>query len=68
MVHVAQRKFKQLVSHDAGGITEAKKRVICEDGAQTHRSGVENTLMAEIAERRVAMDDLDVLADEYLSQ
>jgi len=32
MINIAQGEFEQLVRHDTGSITEAKKRVVCKNG------------------------------------
>lgn len=46
MINVAQRKLEQLVCHDTSSITEAEKRVIGENSSQTHRTCMQDSLMA----------------------
>jgi len=50
MVHVTQAELKQLVRHNACGITEAKQRMIGEHCAQPHRSRMQDAFMTQIAE------------------
>jgi len=49
MVYITQAEFEQLVGKDAGGIGKAKQRVVGEDGAEAHGSGMEDSLMAKVA-------------------
>lgn len=62
--YVAQAELQQLVCHDARGITESEQTVICEDGLKTHSPCVQEAFMAQVAERCVAMDDLNLFPDE----
>jgi hypothetical protein len=50
MVDVAQGELKQLVRHDTRSIAEAKQRMIGEDCPQTHRTCMQDSLMAQVAE------------------
>lgn len=68
MPNITQTKLKQLVGHDASGVTEAKQRVIGKHGAQRHGPRVENAFMAEITQTAMAVYDLNVLPDEDLPQ
>lgn len=67
MSNIAQTKFEKLIGHDASSIAEPKQAVIGEDSMQTHGSGVKYALMAQIAERAMAMDNLNLLSNEDLS-
>lgn len=68
MPNITQTKLEQFVGHDTARIAEAKQTMIGEDGPHAHRPGMQNALVAEVAERGMAMDDLDLLADEDLSE
>lgn len=68
VIDVAQRELEQLVCHDASSVTEAKKRMIGKDRPQTHRTCVQDALMAQITERCMAMHNLNLLANEDLSE
>jgi hypothetical protein len=66
VIDIAQAELQQLVGNDAGSIAEAKETMIGEDCMKAHGSGVQDCLVAKIAERRMAMDDLNVLSNEDL--
>lgn len=68
MIHITKRELQKLVRHYTRGIAEAEKRMIGEDGSQTHRSCMQNALMAQVAERRMPMNDLRLLTDEDLPE
>lgn len=68
MSHVTQTELQQLVGHDAGRIAEAEETVICEDRVQTHGPRVQQAFVAQIAERGVAVHNLDLLTNENLAQ
>jgi hypothetical protein len=67
MINIAQGEFEQLVRHYTSSIAEAKQRMIGEHCPQTHRTCMQYSLMAQVAEGCVAMHNLDLLADEDLS-
>lgn len=46
VINVAQGELEQLVCHDASSITEAKERVVRENGSQTHRTCMQDSLVA----------------------
>lgn len=68
VVDVAEGEFEQFVRHDAGCVAEAEQRVVGEDGAQAHRARVQDALVAQVAERGMSVDNLDLLADEDLPE
>lgn len=68
VVHVAEGELEDLVCQDAGSIRKAKQRVICEDGTQTHGPTMENGLMTQSTQARMAVDNLDLLSDKDVAQ
>lgn len=49
MVDITESKLEELVGEDACSICKAEKRVICEDGPDTHGASVECCLPAHAA-------------------
>ena len=47
MINVAESKFEELVRQNTAGVCEAKKRMIGENGPQTHRPSMEDSFMAQ---------------------
>lgn len=68
VVHVAQTELEELVRQNTRRISEAEQRVVREDGAQPHAPRVEDSLVAEVAQTRVAVHDLDALADADVAE
>lgn len=68
MVDVAEGELEQLVGEDAGGVGKAKERVVGEDGAQAHGARMQDGLVAQVAEAAVAVDDVDLLADDNVAE
>lgn len=68
MVDIAQGELEQLVGEDAGGVGKAKQGVVGEDGADAHGAGVQRGLPAHAAQGGVAVDDVDVLADDDVAE
>ena len=66
MSNIAQTEFQQLVRHDASCIAEPKQAMISKHSMQTHRPSVQQRFKGEIAERGMAVDDLNLLPDEDL--
>lgn len=68
MANIAQTELEQLVRHYTGRITESKETVVREDGVQTHRSSMQQSFVAKIAERSMAVNNLNLLSDENLPE
>lgn len=67
MVHITQAEFEQLVCHDTPSIAKPEQTMISEDSAQAHRACMQYAFVAQIAERSMAVDDLNLLPNEDLS-
>lgn len=59
-----EEDLEQLIGDDGTGVSEAKERVVREDGLQAERLRVEHGLVGERREGRVPVNDVDLLADE----
>lgn len=68
MVNITQRKLQQLVRKNAPQLRKAIQRVIRIHRPQPHRPAVQDGLVGHGAQRRVAVHDLDALADEDVPQ
>jgi hypothetical protein len=68
MVHITQCKFKQLVGKYGACIGKSKQRVIGEDGSDPHCPCMENGFMAEAAETGMPVHNLDLFADDDVSE
>jgi hypothetical protein len=68
MVDVTQGELQQLIGENRAGVGKAKQRVIGKDGAEPHGSGMEDGFVAEAAQALMAMDDLDLFADDDIAE
>ena len=64
VVDIAQGELEELVCEDAAGVCEAEEAVICEHSVQTHGAGMEDCLIAQVAQTGMAVHYLDLLADD----
>lgn len=63
MINITESELEELVGEDAGSICKAEKRVICEDGSDTHGARMQCCFPAQAAQRGMAMHDVDLLSD-----
>jgi hypothetical protein len=68
MINIAQDELQQLVGQDASSVCESKERMVCENGAQPHRSRMQYRLMAETAQAGMAMYNLNLLSYNDISK
>jgi len=68
MVNITQRKLQKFVCQDTSSISKAEQGVIRENSSQAHCPRVEDRLMAETAQTCMAMYNLDLLPDDYVSE
>lgn len=68
MVHITQRKFQQLIREDTRRVGKPEKTMIRKAGSQPHGPRVQNSLMAKAAQRSVAVDNFDLLADQDVAE
>lgn len=63
MIHITQRKLEQLVGQNAGSIRKTKQGVVRKHRSQTHGPRMQDSFMTEVAKTRVAMNNLDLFAN-----
>jgi hypothetical protein len=68
MPDITQTELQQLVRHDASSVGKAEEAVVRKHSNEAHSPGVEQAFVAQIAEGCMAVHDLDLFADENLSQ
>jgi hypothetical protein len=68
MIHITHNELQQLIRQYTGSIREAKQRVICEDSPKTHRSSMQDSLMAQTAETGMTVHYLDLLSNHYIAE
>lgn len=68
MVDVSQNYLQKLVGDDGAPVSEAEEGVVSEDGGDSHGAGMHNPLVAECAERPVAVHECDAFTDEDLTE
>jgi len=68
MVDVTQAEFEQLVGENTRRIGKTKQRVVSEDCSQPHRSGMQDCLMAQVAQTCMTMDNVDALAQHDVAE
>lgn len=68
MIDVTQGKLKQLVREDRSGVGKSEQGVVCENSAQAHSPSMKDSFMAETAQARVAVDDVNLLADDNVPE
>ena len=68
VVNIGQKELQELVHVEAGEVGEAEERVVRVDALVAHRAPVQQAFLAEVGGRRVAVDDVDALADQDLAE
>lgn len=68
MPNITQAELEQLVRHNAACVAEPKQTMIGEHGPHAHRACMQDAFMAQVAERGMTVDDLDLLADKDIPQ
>ena len=68
VINITQNEFHELVSENSTRISETKERVISKDRSQTHRTGMQNSLMTKTAKTSMTMHNLNSLTDAYVSE
>lgn len=68
VVYITQCELQEFVGQYGSGIGESKQRMVCEHCAQPHGPRMEDSLLAETAQTRMAVDNLDLLADDDVAE
>lgn len=68
MIHIAQCKFQQFICKDTSRVRKPEKTMIRKASPQPHSPSMENCLMAKTTQRSVAMDNVDLLADQNIAE
>jgi hypothetical protein len=68
MIHVTKCELQQLVCQYTPRVCEAKETVISENGPESHGPRMQYSLMAEVAETRVAVYDFNPLPYDDVSK
>ena len=55
-VYVSQRPNHEFIRENASSIIEAKKTMVCENGPNTHKMRMQNTLMTQRGKTSMCMD------------
>lgn len=68
MVNVTQREFKQFISEDTGSICKSEQAVVRENRPEAHSTGMNDSLLAKIAKTCMAVDDLNSLSKDDITE
>ena len=68
MIHIAKRKFEQLVRQDTSSVRKAKQGMVREHRPQTHCSRMKNGFMTQAAKACMSMDYLYLLSKDDISE
>jgi hypothetical protein len=68
MVDIAQRELEQLVREDTASIRKSKQTVIRHGRPQPHSPRMQYSLIAQVAQTGMAMNDFNLLANDDVSE
>lgn len=68
MVDVAESELQQLIRKNTRRIRKSKKRMIRKHRPQPHSPRMQNRLMAQTAQTRMTMHNLNLLSDDNISK
>ena len=68
MSNITQAELQELISENTSRIAESKETMVGEHSMQAHSSCMKKSFVAKIAQRSMAVDNLNLLSDEDLPQ